>query len=346
MNARYFPWILGAGVCAMLSAQPVLAQSAALDRAEAAASQNDISDYITPSSDGISQTIFLGTRPVDHTFQVKEEGDYRISSQSFPGESGDYRVSASLKDQSGQVLAEDQGNESSNGFNIREHLAPGEYTVTVTGQSRGPTSGGNQSVTIWVRNADAVTQEENGLADSNKVTRLAPEAGSTASAAMATSSAAVSSTGRTDPSAVSSQTVDSAPAGPEGAAPRQSADAPAQADATPASEVPSQTTIVREVPIRTNDDVLKFEVVQPGRVSLESATFGGYRGTYRIKAQLKDAQGNVVAESAGQGADGDFHIEQRLEPGTYTVHIEGQKFGSARSGTNSFTLRIRQLDAS
>ncbi|MCM2132040.1 hypothetical protein [Larsenimonas rhizosphaerae] len=339
MNARYFPWILGAGVCAMLSAQPVLAKSAALERAEAAASQNDVSSYITSASDGVSQTIFLGNRPVDHTFQVKEEGDYLISSQSFPGESGDYRVSASLKDQSGQVLAEDQGNERSNGFNIRKHLTAGEYTVTVTGQSRGPTSGGNQSVTIWVRNADAVTRQENGLADSNRVTRLAPEAGSAASSTATTaSSAAVSSAGHAEPSGASNQA--------DGGAPRQTAEAPNQAGATTTSEVASQTTIVREVPIRTNDDVLKFEVVQPGRVSLESATFGGYRGTYRIKAQLKDAQGNIVAENSGQGADGDFHIEQRLEPGTYTVHIEGQKFGSARSGTNSFTLRIRQLDAS
>ncbi|MCM2972810.1 hypothetical protein [Larsenimonas suaedae] len=341
MNVRYFPWMLGAGMCVLSAATPVFADSPALERTEHAASQVDVSGYLKPSSDAMSQTIFLGDRPVDHDFDVAKAGDYRISSQSFPGESGNYRISAVLKNADGDVLARDEGSDDSSGFDIAHHLTPGKYTVTVTGQRFSPARDGNQSVTVWVRNMASNDGRTQGLSDSNRVARLAPAATAASSAAVASSSSVSERSGEAGAPSASA---------PEAASvERERASAPVQSEgAQPANAEaePAQRTIVREVPIRTNGDVLKFEVVKAGQVHVESATFGGYRGTYRLKVRLLDQNGRVVAEDAGTGGDGDFDLTTRLEPGVYTVHVEGQKYGSAHSGTNSFTLRIRQQDAS
>lgn len=89
-----------------------------------------------------------------------------------------------------------------------------------------------------------------------------------------------------------------------------------------------------------------FTVDEAGRYRFTSSTLPGESQDYRIKATLIDANGNVLAKSSGLGNTGGLEMEQRLEPGNYTLQVSGQKFGTTKTGGNSFNIQVDALDAS
>ncbi|OHV09923.1 hypothetical protein [Kushneria phosphatilytica] len=365
--------VLGVGVSlGVLVSQTALAdKSAALKRAEAAAAQVDFSDSIHNSSDRQSRSLFLGDKPLTHHFEVSKQGHYRIAVGGFPGETGAYDLHAELKNDNGVVLEQADGSERTNGVAMSEDLAPGKYAVTITGRSRGPARNGHQSVTVRVMNLD----RQEGLGDQNRVERLAPAGATTAEderrqasnpprLAPQATTAGVGASQRSASEVTSPSPLPDAP-GPSGQALEQAvaesstpdrdagaaasatdrnhnrqAEAPATAESNDAT--PMRHRLLRDVSIREKGDVLKFEVMQAGDVVVESSSFGATQGSYRLSAEVINADGQVVASDSGEGLDGDFHIRKQLEPGVYTVRVSGQKYGSARSGTDSYTLRVEQ----
>ncbi|WP_106478607.1 hypothetical protein [Phytohalomonas tamaricis] len=354
MKSKTFQLALGLGLGILVLSQDAMAdKSAALKRAEQAADQVDVSDYIDRESDGLSRSMYLGREPVSHDFEVDKPGDYLISARGFRGESGAYTLDAVLKDAQGHTLARASGDQQSGGAQIEHELAPGKYSVVITGQNHSPVREGNRTITVSVDNADH--PGNSGLADANRVQRLAPEGSAALTSNKDTSvSATTPGIGSSQRSASVTTSPASAPPkpGPSGQALEQAAAGSAvnpdhqrvTDEARPEVETPAQSSIVKEIPIRENGEVLTFDVVQAGKVSVKSSTFGADAGSYRLAAEIRDAKGGVIARDAGQGLKGDFAIEQQLAPGRYTVYVRGQKYGSAQSGVNSFTLRVEQLN--
>lgn len=380
---------LGAGLVT-LSGQTLAAKSPALERAEQAAGQVDISDALQRDTDSMSRSIYLGSKPASHDFDVTQGGEYIIEARAFHGTSGLYDVNAELRDDSGQTLATASGNNQTNGLMIRHQLEPGTYHVMITGQNRSPARDQTQSVTVSVQRSDADMRGE-GLADANRIERLgsastvaaaerqkdAParlgrdgairgDATAAGTGASQRSASVVTGPGETRPEpgpsgraleqAAQSTTTDQAEGmtagqGDVNAASRsEQVDTAGANDARSAQSAQGQTTenaspirerILRDVPIRTNGEVLKFEVVSAGTVTVDSFTMDS-SGNYRISGELLDSNGNVVASDSGSGFQGDFHLRESLEPGIYSVRVRGQKFGGVRGGANNFTLRIEQ----
>ncbi|WP_456267793.1 hypothetical protein M1D97_11120 [Kushneria sp. AK178] len=379
---------LGMGVGLSVMSGHVLAdKSPALQRAEQAASQVDISGALQRDTDSMSRSIYLGSKPVSHDFDVRQGGDYLIEARAFHGTSGRYEVNAELRDETGQTLATASGNNQTNGLMMRHQLEPGTYHVVITGQSRSPARDQTQSVTVSVQRAGADTRGE-GLADANRIERLG-----SASAASADSQdeaparlgrdgavqgdATVAGTGASQRSASKTAAPDAPKPdpGPSGRALEEATQSvtaeqgdgltagqgdvntardseqvatSGASDARPAQSTPADENaspirerILRDVPIRTDGEVLKFEVVSAGTVTVDSFTMDS-SGNYRISGELVDSDGNVVASDSGSGFQGDFHIRESLTPGIYSVRVRGQKFGGVRGGANNFTLRIEQ----
>ncbi|RKD85846.1 hypothetical protein [Kushneria marisflavi] len=365
---------LGMGVgLGTLSGQALANKSPALERAEQAASQVDLSDAIQRDTDGMSRSMYLGSKPVSHDFDVTQGGEYIIEARAFHGTSGLYEVNAELRDDAGQTLATASGNNQTNGLMIRHQLEPGTYHVVITGQSRSPARDQTQSVTVSVQQADASVRGA-GLADANRIERLGnpdvaaannPDAparlgregavqGDATLAGVGTSQRSASKTaapdgpaikpgpsGRALERAAQSGTVEegeglAADQGSINTARKSGQSATADENVSPVRE-----RILRDVPIRTNGEVLKFEVVTAGTVTVDSFTMDS-SGNYRISGELLDSNGNVVASDSGSGFQGDFHLRESLEPGIYSVRVRGQKFGGVRGGANNFTLRIEQ----
>ncbi|ARS51615.1 hypothetical protein B9G99_00860 [Kushneria konosiri] len=368
---------LGMGVgLGTLSGQALADKSPALQRAEQAASQVDLSDAIQSDTDGMSRSIYLGSKPVSHDFDVTQGGEYIIEARAFHGTSGRYEVNAELRDDAGQTLAKTSGNNQTNGLMIRHQLEPGTYHVVITGQSRSPARDQTQSVTVSVQQADASARGQ-GLADANRIERLGNASavagaannnadtparlgregavqGDATLAGVGSSQRSASKTAAPDDSlpepgpsgqaledAVQSGTVEkgeglAADQGSINTARNRDASATAGENAAPIRE-----RILRDVPIRTDGEVLKFEVVSAGTVTVDSFTMDS-SGNYRISGELVDSNGNVVASDSGSGFQGDFHLRESLEPGIYSVRVRGQKFGGVRGGANNFTLRIEQ----
>ncbi len=380
---------LGMGVgLGTLSGQALAAKSPALERAEQAAGQVDVSDAIQRDTDAMSRSMYLGSKPVSHDFDVRQGGEYIIEARAFHGTSGLYEVNAELRDDAGQTLATASGNNQSNGLMIRQQLEPGTYHVVITGQSRSPARDQTQSVTVSVQQADASVRGE-GLADASRIERLGSSSAARAAESSANAPARLGRDGAVQGDATAagvgaSQRSASATAGPgetrpepgpsgralERAAQPETAEAsegltadqgdvntarnseqvatsspgdarPAQSAPAGENDSPIRERILRDVPMRTNGEVLKFEVVSAGTVTVDSFTMDS-SGNYRISGELVDSDGNVVASDSGSGFQGDFHLRESLEPGIYSVRVRGQKFGGVRGGANSFTLRVEQ----
>ncbi|REC94473.1 hypothetical protein [Kushneria indalinina] len=380
---------LGMGVgLGTLSGQVLAAKSPALQQAEQAASQVDISGALQRDTDSMSRSMYLGSKPVSHDFDVTQGGDYIIEARAFHGTSGLYEVNAELRDDGGQTLATASGNNQTNGLMIRHQLEPGTYHVVITGQNRSPARDQTQSVTVSVQRSDADVRGE-GLADANRIERLGSSSEATAAENRANAPARLGREGAVQGDVTAAGTgasqrsasVMTGPGetrpdpGPSGRAledATQSATAeegegltagqgdvntardseqvatsgagdarPAQSTQADENASPIRERILRDVPMRTNGEVLKFEVVSAGTVTVDSFTMDS-SGNYRISGELVDSNGNVVASDSGSGFQGDFHLRETLEPGIYSVRVRGQKFGGVRGGANNFTLRIEQ----
>ncbi|WP_110666056.1 hypothetical protein [Salinicola halophilus] len=88
-----------------------------------------------------------------------------------------------------------------------------------------------------------------------------------------------------------------------------------------------------------------FTVEEAGRYRFASSTLPGESEDYKILATLVDADGNVVAKDSGMGYSGGLVMEEALEPGTYTIQVSGQKFGTTKTGGNSYNISVAELDA-
>lgn len=87
-----------------------------------------------------------------------------------------------------------------------------------------------------------------------------------------------------------------------------------------------------------------FTVKEAGTYRFESSVPGGESDSYRVEAVLLDGEGRVVARGEGLGESGGLALRQRLEPGDYVLRVQGNKFGSVRSGGNSFYITVAGLD--
>ncbi|WP_280567695.1 hypothetical protein [Chromohalobacter sp. 296-RDG] len=88
-----------------------------------------------------------------------------------------------------------------------------------------------------------------------------------------------------------------------------------------------------------------FTVEKAGRYQFQSSTLPGDSDDYRIEATLLDAQGNKIASASGLGQNDGLTMEQRLESGDYVLRVSGQKFGTTKTGGNSFVVSVNELDA-
>lgn len=103
-------------------------------------------------------------------------------------------------------------------------------------------------------------------------------------------------------------------------------------------------TLVTSLNIRTNGLAMSFELAEPMKVHISSSSFFNANGTYRIEAEVRNAQGEVVAQDSGEGFDGDVDFSPQLPAGQYQIFVKGQKFGSSHSGSNNYELKLEAVD--
>ncbi|WP_245392655.1 hypothetical protein [Salinicola halimionae] len=89
-----------------------------------------------------------------------------------------------------------------------------------------------------------------------------------------------------------------------------------------------------------------FTVDEAGRYRFTSSTLPGESDDYKISAKLVDSNGKVLTSGSGLGSTGGLELTQALEPGDYSLQVSGQKFGTTKTGGNSFNVDVARLDAS
>lgn len=349
MKHRVIPVVVALGLIG--SAPVAMADSPALQRAREAADKVDLSKFFSSRTDARSQSFgFGGTH--EHAFTVENKGRYVFTSSTLPGESDDYRITAAVIDEQGNVIARGEGLGQNGGLRMVEELEPGSYTLRVSANKFGTEKTGGNSYNIEVAGLDAsgqrLSSDASGIDAGSGIQFGGPgrDGRTTAFVNRKDAVAAIAAPG----------TVESAESGTSASQSSQSTATmreQAPAEAMPSRQVdtaPEEATpqafdeIVTDIDIRTRGEVLSFDVVEAGTVSVTSSTFVGSETDYRLEARILDEQGNVVASDKAEGFEGDFAIRTRLQPGRYTVWVNGQKFGNARSGVNNYTLRIQQLD--
>ncbi|TDX26221.1 hypothetical protein DFO67_11664 [Modicisalibacter xianhensis] len=340
MKHRVFTIIVALGLAG--SASLASADSPALQRARESADKVDLSKFFTSRTDARSQSFgFGGTH--EHPFTVDKAGQYVFTSSTLPGESNDYRINAVILDEQGNAVARGDALGKNGGLRLVEQLEPGDYTLRVTANKFGTESTGGNSYNVEVAGLDAqghrLSSDQSGIDGGTGISFGGPGRDGRTTAFVNKNDAVAA--------IAAPQVTQETPASKSDAAPETSTvSQPAQPASEPAPETMPEAfdEIVADIDIRTRGEVLNFDVVEAGTVSVTSSTFVGSETEYRLEAKILDAQGNVVASDKATGFEGDFAIRTRLEPGRYTVWVNGQKFGRANSGVNNYTLRIQQLD--
>ncbi|WP_017430854.1 hypothetical protein [Vreelandella jeotgali] len=343
--AVIFTLALGLGVVSA----PALA-SEMQDRFREEGQQIDLTRFLQSDNDVRSDSFLYG-RVHQHDFTVEKDGTYTFASHVSGGESEDYRVAATLLDDSGKVVARGKGLGNAGGLELTQQLAKGDYTLRVEGHKFGSSgnAGGNSFfVTVEGTDVDGGVSRGDGIAFVGN----RREGGKTAFVRRSSAVAAVA-----PPSSGSPQKQAEAPAAasaePEADAAPPATEKPSESDPAPANSADRKDTasqqqsfeeVVTDVKIRASGEVMTFKVLEKGTVAVTTSTFSGNEGTYRIEAEILDSEGNVVARDAGEGFDGDVDLRSELEPGEYRVRVKGQKFGGAGSGVNNYELKVQQLD--
>ncbi|XKH59326.1 hypothetical protein LG290_11615 [Halomonas sediminis] len=330
----------------IMIATPAMADSAMQERFREEGKQLDLTGFLQSDTDARSRSfLFGGTH--EHDFTVKETGVYLLESEVPGGRSEDYRIAGELLNAQGDVLARSEALGQNDGLAMRQRLTPGDYTLRVEAHRFGTRSDAMDSfyyITVSGLDkqgrpkTDAVDRGE-GLVFTGKGRESSRSVFVRGSETVATISA---------PS-VASDTAGSNPAtsAADSAQPQTSSETSAAAAQQETSVSPREgfETIVTDVKIRAKGEVLTFEVAKPGTIAITTSTYpGGYEDTYRIELDVLDESGNVVAEGAGEGFDGDVDLQTRLSPGRYRIRVKGQKFGSAHSGVNNYELKVEQLN--
>ncbi|GKW49845.1 hypothetical protein [Halomonas sp. NCCP-2165] len=314
--------------------ESALAQSTMEQRFREEGRQLDLTGFFNAESDARSRTFNFGSEQ-EHAFEVTEAGTYELRSELAGGYAPDYRLRLALLDSEGAALARFEGRGED--LALRQTLGPGEYRLRVEGQKFGARGQGARGFYLTVNGLEGVSVaagdggilfsrgEESDQAfvrNSERSVRLGAGASAGASAEAA---------------GAGSQAVETASAGAEAQ--------PAERQAAAEPVEPEVRELVTDVRIRARSEVMRFEMAEEGRVAIATSTYPpGYESTYRIELEVVDGQGNVVAEGAGQGFDGNVTIEPRLPAGQYRIRVQGQKFGTGMSGVNNYELRVRLLD--
>lgn len=83
-------------------------------------------------------------------------------------------------------------------------------------------------------------------------------------------------------------------------------------------------------------DHYRFEVNSPSQLRVESQLWSPEAAGGRMKAELRDGNGNVVARSNSRGKD--FVLQQSLAPGHYTLEVHGSPLGGRQESTQRYYL--------
>lgn len=337
--------------------------SPAQQRAEAAAGKLDVSKFLKPRSDAHSQNFQFGGTSV-HQFTIKEAGRYEIDGHANFDVTDPYTLKATLEDEQGATVVTAEGDRASDGLMISTDLQPGTYKLRVRGDKLGAGKSGGNTYEVNVaglsESGEKLTAEESGIetgdglvfldtdgdgrrtafVDSDdEVATIKPATVAAAEQAARESKAA--ETGSSAASGAMAATDSAADAGQAAVAATGSA-AVTQAEAEPQDRRFDE--IVTDVRINEKGEVLTFDVGERGTVTIDSETFPGSEGTYKLEMRLLDASGNAVASDKGVGFEGDFHLKTVLEPGRYTVWVSGRKYGTSMEGATNYTIRVQQLD--
>lgn len=319
------------------------------DRFRESGKQLDLTSFLQADNDARSRSFLYGGVQ-EHDFTVKEAGSYRFESRVPTGESEEYRIEALLLDGQGNVLARSEGLGQNGGLSFEQRLEPGDYVLQVQANKFGTVRRGGNSFSVSVSGLDV--QEDVSAGEGIAFTGTSREGGRSAfvrrpdvvaaiAAPAASESADAPQPAQTD--VPSSAAASAAPVADAADSQATTAESDASAASAPEPDKGFER-IVTDVKIRARGEVLSFEVLEAGTVAIATSTFPGNEGTYRIEAEVVDEQGRVVASDAGEGFDGDVDLRTELEPGRYTIRVNGQKFGSAMSGVNNYELEVRQLD--
>lgn len=309
----------------------------------------DLTGFFQPDTDARSRN-FPFNGPHEHDFTIEEDGTYLFESRVPPGIPDNYRVAAMLLDDQGRVLARSEALGQNGGMAMRQRLQPGDYVLRVEGQFFGSrVDKANTRFYITVSRLDAQGRRiDEGVSDGGGFffSGSKREGGRTAF---------VRGDGGDVPSVAAPSRTDDAAGTPQSTA---TATGSASTDGEPGESTVSRRdtvaeqeqpqgfeTIVTDVKIRARGEVLTFDVAEAGTIAITTATYPpGYENTYRIALEVLEESGRVVAEDAGDGADGNIDLRTRLSPGRYRIRVQGQKFGSAHSGVNNYELKVVQLD--
>lgn len=313
--------LLALGIC--IASTPVVA-STIEERFREEGKQMDLTRFLSSENDARSRSFFYGSVH-EHDFTVDEEGTYIFSSQVPAGESDDYRVDVVLMDDAGNVVARDELNSRER---LTQRLTPGDYVLQVQGNKFETTSSGGNSFYVSVEGLDGAQGVSTG--DAIAFTGSRREGGQSAFVRRSDTVVALAAASQSseDPSQSSTE--------------RASDNTSAQAS-SPESQKGFQQ-IVTDVNMRAKGEVLTFEMLETGPILITTSTFGNNSSEYRIVAEVLDEQGQVVAKDAGEGFDGNIDLRAELPPGRYSIHVQGQKFGGARSGVNNYELKVQRLD--
>lgn len=88
------------------------------------------------------------------SFEVLQKGTIAITTATFPGNKGTYRIEAEVLDSQGNVVARDAGEGFDGDVDLRTELAPGEYSIRVKGQKFGGARSGVNNYELKVQQLD------------------------------------------------------------------------------------------------------------------------------------------------------------------------------------------------
>ncbi|NYS62132.1 hypothetical protein [Vreelandella salicampi] len=315
----------------------------------------DLTGFFNAETDARSRSFRFGGVN-EHDFNVTRAGIYRFDSRTTAGYSDDYGIAAVLEDGEGNVIERTEALGQNGGLAMRQQLEPGHYVLRVEAHrfgSRGK-AGDGYSVLVNALNEKGQVVDD-GVEDGSGIVFSGKARESDDSVFVRSENAVVALGSRrrnseqSDEEAGNTRVVASSAAEtkqPGSAEVKERASSSQRDGGTKdAPESSAFKTLVTDVKIRARGEVLTFDMAESSNVAITTSTYPtGYEDTYRIELDVLNAQGRVVAEGAGEGFDGDVDLRTQLQPGRYTIRVNGQKFGNARDGVNNYELKVQQLD--
>jgi len=343
-----------------LSATPALA-SEMQDRFREEGKGLDLTGLFNAETDAQSRSFKFGGANA-HDFNVTQPGIYRFESRVTAGYSDDYRIAAVLENATGNVIARSEAFGQDGGLAMRQRLEPGDYVLRVEAQRFGTRGRAGDGYSIRISGLDAQGRElAEGVSDGDGIFFTGDSRESSGSVFVRGDSA-VATLGAVEEASSEVPSADEPAEGESISKPAQEVmpvEAAVTANSAGVSQAAKSTgsesetsarertfqTIKTDVKIRARGEVLTFNMAETGRVAIATSTYPtGYESTYRLELEVLDQNGRVVAEGAGEGFNGNVDMTTELEPGRYTIRVQGQKFGNAREGVNNYELKVQQLD--